>query len=131
MCKPNVVTRFLKERAFINNKYIDPCAFYRCPQDLEDQELSVFNIDEELKSNDNKAIYEIANTNKLFNIGGRADLKVVEIEAIRSRENLKVSYNKNNKHCAIRPFPNDKQEALIVAQKLVRIAKPHIKNINL
>lgn len=127
MNKPRVVTRFLRKKAFPTGKYIEPGEFYR-PRDLVDKEISVFNIDDELKNNDNEAIYKLADYARLVKISGRGDIKVEELEKILcGSKYLEIQDYKSGKHCAIRPFPSNDQEALLVAQKIVFIAKLHIR----
>lgn len=130
--KPKSVTRFIGYKNWFENNTVKTAAFNK-PRDKEAGEISVFNIDAELEKNDEEAIYKLGDKTacrKPPYTLARADLKTIDIEQIKNdntNEFLKVHCRPFNKHCNIRPIPND-ASALNIAQKLVRISKLKIRN---
>ena len=124
---PCIVTRFINSKYQINanQNRVNVC-LYTGGSNVEQGEISVFDIDAELKCNDEKGIYRFS---KKLNAQAfaRADLSVKEIQEIESYptslyvERSKAIYNR--KHCNIKPFPKNKVQAKLVATRLVAISK--------
>lgn len=125
------VTRFLLDKTWYNVSENTVCsAAYYTPSNIEHKEVSVFDIDEELSTGDENRIYKIGEKT-IFknrrNIKARADLKVIDIEKIKTNKgNLRVIKSLFSKHCNIRPFPSD-ASALNVAGHLARISELQIR----
>jgi len=123
--KPENVTRFIGRKSHYNEKFSKPTtgAFYR-EQDLKIGAISVFDIDNELKRNDDAKIFKLGDE-KVFKKGtlARADLKVEDIEKIKSHSaNLYLRKSKIGKHCSIKNFPKDEEMARYVDGQLALIS---------
>ena len=133
--KPEVVTRFLCSYREVDKKAGKAkfTAFYK-PKNMNDGEISVFNIDKELKYNQEENIYQIGDR-EVFKRPkktiARADLKVLDIEKLRvnSTTMLKVHSKLGKKHCNIKPFPKEELLAQNISTQLARISNLHIRKI--
>lgn len=130
------VTRFIGSKSWYNVKdnTLTTAAFCNI-KNRKHGEISVFDIDKELKNNQEDKIFAIGDKNvykKPPNTRARADLKVIDITKIKSyNEFLRVDRGIfPSKHCNIRPFPNDEAYALNIAAQLVRISTLKIRHKN-
>ena len=136
-----ILTRFTNNKRYFDKNNNTPMAamFYN-DKDMKNGEISVYDITEKLKNNDNETIYKFADW-KIYkthlknrpSAKARADLKIEDIRNIKTyRENLKVYRNifLNSTHRNIRPLSKNNAEALNIASQLARASKLHIRKIN-
>lgn len=128
-----IVTRFIGNKKWFDadTNTVSSAAYYTT-SNKKYGEISVFDIDTELKNGDENKIYEIGDK-KVYkrppHTIARADLNVSEVVQIHTNNgNLKVVKGFfHGKHCNIKPFPKD-ASALNVAGQLARISALHIKH---
>ena len=129
------VTRFIGKKSWYDKSknIVLPAAFCDA-KNKKTREISVFDIDYELETNQEDKIYQIGDK-QVFklkpNTIARADLKVDAIEKIKSENDfLRVDKSFFSKHCNIRPFPYDDAKALHVASQLARISSLKLRQRN-
>lgn len=128
MAEPKIVTRFINSNVMIDRNGRVTSKAYNTVDNRRNKEISVYNIDNELKNNNEKGIYAHSKNmrNKPF---ARADLSVSDIKKISEPVQLYLEKSKRlfDKHCNIKPFPDEWQHAEIVASSLALISKLHYK----
>ena len=130
----NNVTRFIGSKNWysINSNVVLAAAFYS-EKNKTEGEISVFDIDKELKSGKEDKIFKLGD--KIYkrkpHTLARADMKVADINKIKANnEFLRVDKDLMSKHCNIRPFPVNDALALNVAGQLARISRLIIRQKN-
>lgn len=131
--KPYVVTRFIGSyKLFNKKKMLITTAVFDTDGNRANGEISVFNIDEELRTSLEENIYKFGDKTvckKAPHTLARVDLNVSDIEKIThktTKQNLRLCYNPFQKHCNIRPFPKD-ASALNIAGQLVKISRLKVR----
>lgn len=135
--KPSTVTRFISQsnKCNLNTMKGKPKAFYT-KKDLKDRTISVYDIDEELVNNDNKAIYDLCDKfvyREEPKAIARADIDVadiIEIENDGTPLDVKYAHNISGKHYNIINFPgeNEDEKAQHIATQLAFRSRLHIRN---
>lgn len=134
MTKPKIVTRYIDKMKNCDLKVMRGRmkAFYT-GGDLVNENFSVYDIDAELANNDNDAIYRLSDKYVFSRppAVARADLDVADIEKIEYRNNpLNLVYSKNpsKKHYIVVNFPNNEDDAQLIATQLAFKSRLHIRN---
>ena len=123
--QPQIVSRFIGNKNFIDEESnVVKTNVFDTPRNRKDGEISVFDIDDELKQNNDEKIFKIGDKfvyKKPPYTIARADLCVSEINKIEINDvNLDIVKGRN-KHYNIMPF--DDAMALHIAGQLVSISK--------
>lgn len=131
--KPFVVTRFIgSSKLFDKNKMTITTSVFDKGSNRLNGEISVYNIDDELKAGLEEEIYKLGDRTvykKAPNTLARADLNVSDVEKIThssTKQHLRLHHHPFTKHCNIKPFPND-ASALNIAGQLVKISRLKVR----
>ena len=135
--KKCIVTRFTSQPSHFNkNSNVANSGLFFCAKNKREGEISVFDITEKILKDNDEEIFKFGDKvvcKKPPYTLARADLKTEDIFKIKSKfGQIKLYRNilRNDNHRNIRPYPNDDDEALHIANHLVRISKLHIRNKN-